>query len=72
MQEDQKKHLVTMQQYTSMARKQLKYLMMVMVVVIGNMYGMRMVSDFKKLMSGVLQSLVNQLGSMVGKLTLLI
>ena len=33
MQEDQKKHHVTMQQYTSMARKQLRFQTMVMVVV---------------------------------------
>jgi len=72
MKEVQKKHHVIMQQYTSMARKQLRFQTMVMVVVIDNMYGMRMVSDFKKLMNGVLQSLVNQHGNTMVKLTLLI
>ena len=61
----QKKLLVIMPQYISMARKQLKYLMTDMVEVIDNMFGMRMVSTFKKLINGASKSLVKRLGSMV-------
>ena len=69
MQGVQKKLLVIMPQYMSTERKQLKYLMMDMVVVIDNTHIPKVVLDFKTLINGALKSLVKKLGNTMAKLT---
>ena len=67
MQGVQKKHLVIMPQYISMARKQLKFLMRDMVEVIDNTPIPIVISYFKTLINGALKNSVKRLGSMVAK-----
>ena len=69
MQGVQNKLLVIMPQYMSTERKQLKYLMMDMVVVIDNTHIPKVVLDFKTLTNGALKSLVKKLGNTMAKLT---